>query len=102
VYLHPAAIVMNKSQLPEFVHKEVHAALCESVPFANGAPNLTVDIPALQGLSRRNKAPICGKDFKSGQTLMKKVLAPGLKACMLPSGTSSRRGEPASQPTAMK
>lgn len=60
-----------------------HAALCESVPFANGAPNLTVDLPALQELSRRNQAPICGKDFKSGQTLMKTVLAPALKARML-------------------
>src|SRR5260370_3894478 len=60
-----------------------YAALCEGVPFANGAPNLTVDLPALQELSRRNQAPICGKDFKSGQTLIKTVLAPGLKARML-------------------
>ena len=60
-----------------------YAALCESVPFANGAPNLTVDLPALQELSRRNQAPICGKDFKSGQTLMKTVLAPALKARLL-------------------
>src|SRR5262249_47389635 len=60
-----------------------YAALSEGVPFANGAPNLTVDLPALQELSRRNQAPICGKDFKSGQTLMKTVLAPGLKARML-------------------
>jgi myo-inositol-1-phosphate synthase len=60
-----------------------YAALCEGVPFANGAPNLTVDLPALHKLSRRNQAPICGKDFKSGQTLMKTVLAPGLKARML-------------------
>ena len=60
-----------------------YAALCEGVPFANGAPNLTVDIPALEELSRRNQAPVCGKDFKSGQTLMKTVLAPGLKARML-------------------
>jgi myo-inositol-1-phosphate synthase len=60
-----------------------YAALCEGVPFANGAPNLTVDLPALQDLSRRNQAPICGKDFKSGQTFMKTVLAPGLKARML-------------------
>src|SRR5712671_690673 len=60
-----------------------YAALCEGVPFANGAPNLTVDLPAMQELSRRNRAPICGKDFKSGQTLMKTVLAPGLKGRML-------------------
>jgi myo-inositol-1-phosphate synthase len=60
-----------------------YAALSEGVPFANGAPNLTMDLPALQELSRRNQAPICGKDFKSGQTLMKTVLAPALKARML-------------------
>jgi len=60
-----------------------YAALSEGVPFANGAPNLTVDIPAMHELSRRNQAPICGKDFKSGQTLLKTVLAPGLKARML-------------------
>jgi myo-inositol-1-phosphate synthase len=60
-----------------------YAALMEGVPFANGAPNLTVDIPAMHELSRRNHAPISGKDFKSGQTLMKTVIAPGLKARML-------------------
>jgi myo-inositol-1-phosphate synthase len=60
-----------------------YAALSEGVPFANGAPNLTVDIPAMHELSRRNHAPICGKDFKTGQTLMKTILAPGFKARML-------------------
>ena len=60
-----------------------YAALSEGVPFANGAPNLTVDIPAMHELARKNSAPICGKDFKTGQTLMKTVLAPGLKARML-------------------
>ena len=60
-----------------------YAALSEGVPFANGAPNLTVDIPAMHALSRRNQAPICGKDFKSGQTLIKTILAPGFKARML-------------------
>jgi len=60
-----------------------YAALSEGVPFANGAPNLTVDIPALYELSRRNLAPICGKDFKTGQTLVKTILAPGFKARML-------------------
>ncbi|HXZ29417.1 MAG TPA: inositol-3-phosphate synthase, partial [Terriglobales bacterium] len=59
-----------------------YAALSEGVPFANGAPNLTVDIPAMHELSRRNSAPICGKDFKTGQTLMKTVLAPAFKARM--------------------
>jgi myo-inositol-1-phosphate synthase len=60
-----------------------YAALSEGVPFANGAPNLTVDIPVMLELSRRNHAPIAGKDFKTGQTLMKTILAPGFKARML-------------------
>jgi myo-inositol-1-phosphate synthase len=60
-----------------------YAAMMEKVPYANGAPNLTVDIPVIQELSRRNMAPICGKDFKTGQTLMKTILAPGFKARML-------------------
>jgi myo-inositol-1-phosphate synthase len=60
-----------------------YAALSEGVPFANGAPNLTVDIPALIELPKRNSAPICGKDFKTGQTFMKTVLAPAFKARLL-------------------
>ena len=60
-----------------------YAALKAGVPFANGAPNLTVDIPALTQLSEDNGVPICGKDFKTGQTLMKTILAPGLKSRML-------------------
>ena len=60
-----------------------YAALSLGVPFANGAPNLTVDFPAMIELSKRNAAPICGKDFKTGQTFMKTVLAPALKARML-------------------
>ncbi|MGC9199825.1 MAG: inositol-3-phosphate synthase [Acidobacteriaceae bacterium] len=59
------------------------AALKEGIPFANGAPNLTVDIPALQELSKKMNAPICGKDFKTGQTFLKTVLAPGFKARQL-------------------
>jgi myo-inositol-1-phosphate synthase len=60
-----------------------YAALTEGVPFVNGAPNLTVDFPAMVELSKRNAAPICGKDFKTGQTMMKTVLAPAFKARML-------------------
>jgi myo-inositol-1-phosphate synthase len=60
-----------------------YAALSEGVTFANGAPNLTVDIPVMLDLSRSNHAPIAGKDFKTGQTLMKTILAPGFKARML-------------------
>ena len=60
-----------------------YAAIKSGVPFANGAPNLTVDIPALTDLANQYKVPICGKDFKTGQTLMKTIIAPGLKARML-------------------
>ena len=60
-----------------------YAALKEGVPFANGAPNLTVDTKALIELSKQHSAPICGKDFKTGQTLMKTVLAPAFKARLL-------------------
>jgi len=60
-----------------------YAALKSGVPFANGAPNLTHDIPALLGLARDHEVPVCGKDFKTGQTYMKTLLAPGLKARML-------------------
>jgi myo-inositol-1-phosphate synthase len=59
------------------------AALMEGVPFANGAPNLTVDIPALERLAEEKRLPIGGKDFKTGQTMMKTVLAPMFKARML-------------------
>ena len=56
-----------------------YAALTTGVPFANGAPNLTVDFPAMVELAQREGVPICGKDFKTGQTLLKTILAPGLK-----------------------
>ena len=60
-----------------------YAALLEGVPFANGAPNLTVDIPALRQFASDHGVPICGKDFKTGQTMLKTVLAPMFKARML-------------------
>jgi myo-inositol-1-phosphate synthase len=60
-----------------------YAALSEGVPFANGAPNLSVDLPVMLELSKKNSAPICGKDFKTGQTLIKTVLSPMFKARML-------------------
>jgi myo-inositol-1-phosphate synthase len=59
------------------------AALSEAVPFANGAPNLTVDLPCMLELAKQNSVPVGGKDFKTGQTLMKTILAPGLKTRML-------------------
>ncbi len=60
-----------------------YAALMEGVPFINGAPALTVDIPCLEKLAVDKGLPICGKDFKSGQTMVKTVIAPMLKARML-------------------
>ncbi len=60
-----------------------YAAIMEGVPYANGAPNLSADFPALEDAARERGVPIGGKDFKTGQTLMKTILAPGLKARML-------------------
>ncbi|MBE7442538.1 MAG: hypothetical protein KFKLKKLM_01591 [Flavobacteriales bacterium] len=56
-----------------------YAAIKEGIPYANGAPNLSADIPALVSLAKQNNVPICGKDFKTGQTLMKTIIAPGMK-----------------------
>ncbi len=71
----------HKAIAPSMIY--AYAALKSGIPFANGAPNLSVDIPALVQLASDNGLPICGKDFKTGQTLMKTILAPGLKARML-------------------
>jgi myo-inositol-1-phosphate synthase len=60
-----------------------YAAMLEGIPFANGAPNLTVDVPALRQFASDHGVPICGKDFKTGQTMVKTVLAPMFKARML-------------------
>jgi len=60
-----------------------YAALRSGIPFANGAPNLCVDTPAMQELAAKTGVAISGKDFKTGQTLMKTIIAPGLKARML-------------------
>jgi myo-inositol-1-phosphate synthase len=60
-----------------------YACLREKVAYANGAPNLTEDLPCMVELSRETRTPISGKDFKTGQTLMKTILAPGLRARML-------------------
>ncbi|MFH1132531.1 MAG: inositol-3-phosphate synthase, partial [Pseudomonadota bacterium] len=60
-----------------------YASLKCGVPFANGAPNLTVDIPAMRQLAREKGLCIAGKDFKTGQTLMKTIIAPGLRARLL-------------------
>jgi myo-inositol-1-phosphate synthase len=60
-----------------------YASIAAGVPFANGAPNLTADIPAMIEFSRDRGTPIAGKDFKTGQTLMKTILAPGFKARLI-------------------
>src|SRR5260370_5351151 len=60
-----------------------YAAAMENVPFANGAPNLTVDLPVMERLAEERRVPIGGKDFKTGQMMMKSVLAPAFKARML-------------------
>jgi myo-inositol-1-phosphate synthase len=70
---------------PEIAPSQIYAyaALKCGVPYANGAPNLTVDTPALMALAKQNNVPVGGKDFKTGQTLMKTILAPGFKARLL-------------------
>ena len=76
------ALVNNDAAIaPSMIY--AYAALQRGIPFANGAPNLTVDIPALTRLAQEKEAPICGKDFKTGQTLMKTIIAPGLKSRMI-------------------
>jgi myo-inositol-1-phosphate synthase len=71
----------HKAIPPSMIY--AYAALKSGIPFANGAPNLTVDIPALMDLANQEGLAVCGKDFKTGQTLMKTILAPGLKSRML-------------------
>ncbi len=93
VYHKPAAVHQTLNDFecglmkndPEIAPSQIYAyaALKSGVPFANGAPNLTTDTPALLELSRERSVPICGKDFKTGQTFMKTLIAPGLKARML-------------------
>jgi myo-inositol-1-phosphate synthase len=70
---------------PEISPSQIYAyaALKSGIPYANGAPHLTVDTPALIELARDRQVPICGKDFKTGQTFMKTLIAPGLKSRML-------------------
>ena len=60
-----------------------YAAIREGIPYANAAPNLTADIPALVALAAKTQSPLAGKDLKTGQTLIKTIIAPGLKARLL-------------------
>jgi myo-inositol-1-phosphate synthase len=77
---------------PEIAPSQIYAyaALKSGVPFANGAPNLTTDTPALLELARARQIPICGKDFKTGQTFMKTLLAPGFKVLEDPGSFKSK------------
>jgi myo-inositol-1-phosphate synthase len=74
-----------KKSDPAISSSQIYAWAClsERVPFVNGAPHLCTDFPAAEQLARENRVPIAGKDFKTGQTLMKTVIAPALKARML-------------------
>jgi myo-inositol-1-phosphate synthase len=74
-----------KNDDPEISPSQIYAyaALKMGVPYANGAPHMTTDMPALLELARNNGLPVCGKDYKSGQTFMKTLLAPGLKSRLL-------------------
>jgi len=93
IFLKPHAVHRNLKTFEQAMrenHKAIapsmiyaYAALKSGVPFANGAPNLTVDLPALMDLANQQGVAVCGKDFKTGQTLMKTILAPGLKSRML-------------------
>ncbi|ABC81308.1 inositol-3-phosphate synthase [Anaeromyxobacter dehalogenans] len=93
VYLEPSAVHAELGRFekamaasdPAIAPSMIYAwaALKEGVAFGNGAPNLTVDVPALQQLAKKQGVPIAGKDFKTGQTMMKTVLAPMLKARLL-------------------
>jgi myo-inositol-1-phosphate synthase len=76
------AMLANDVNIPSSM-VYAYAALKEGIPFANGAPNLTVDVPALMELAQKNGCPVAGKDFKTGQTLIKTVIAPGMKARLI-------------------
>lgn len=93
VHLHPSACHQSIEAFEEGMKNNddsiapsqlyAYAAIKEGVPYANGAPNLSADFPALEQLAEQEQVPIAGKDFKTGQTLMKTILAPGFKTRML-------------------
>jgi len=91
VYIEPKDPIYRDLDAFETAMKENHpgvapsmlyayAAIAEGVPYSNGAPNLSADFPAMLDFAKDKGVPICGKDYKTGQTLMKTILAPGLKA----------------------
>lgn len=93
VFLHPGSCHQSIEAFEEGMRNNdesiapsqlyAYAAIKEGVPYANGAPNLSADFPALEQLAELEGVAIAGKDFKTGQTLMKTILAPGLKTRML-------------------
>jgi len=93
VYMEPSEVHQTLEKFEEAMKRNdeaiapsmiyAYAAIAEGVPYANGAPNLSVDIPALIQFAKERNVPIAGKDFKTGQTLVKTVIAPMLKARML-------------------
>jgi myo-inositol-1-phosphate synthase len=93
VYREPQAVHQSleafeqglRDSSPDIAPSQIYAYafLKQGIPYANGAPNLSVDFPAMLELAKANGVPITGKDFKTGQTLMKTILAPGFKARML-------------------
>ena len=76
------ALEQNDESIPSSMIY-AYAAIREGLPFANAAPNLTADVPAMLELAARTKAPLAGNDMKTGQTLIKTIIAPGLKARLL-------------------
>src|SRR5205814_7557388 len=93
VYAEPAAVHADldaferglRQNAAEIAPSQIYAyaGLSCGVPFVNGAPNLTADLPALLQFAERERVPVAGKDFKTGQTLIKTVLAPALRARLL-------------------
>ncbi len=93
IYIEPGAVHQSLAAFekgldandPMISNSQIYAYAClrQGVPYANGAPNLTVDFPAMWELARERQVPVSGKDFKTGQTLMKTILAPGLKARLI-------------------
>lgn len=93
IYMEPSEVHQTLSKFEEAMKRNddaispsmiyAYASIAEGVPYANGAPNLSVDIPALIQFAKDMNVPIAGKDFKTGQTLVKTVIAPMLKARML-------------------
>ena len=76
------ALEQNDDSIPSSMIY-AYAAIREGLPFANAAPNLTADVPAMLELAARSKSPLAGNDMKTGQTLIKTIIAPGLKARLL-------------------